>query len=162
LSKYTSYTSTHQTGKKGMWSSDLGDQFKLKTYVSLRIGEQKMFDINDTFFNRKDEGRNYQLNLGRHNLNYRPKDSRLRFMWPSDDHVSQGISFGMDGIGYHYNIRGKNGRSGGFDAAFRPGGETLLLMGKFALAVFQPETIPLLAEETAAEEAVVFIYTLAF
>ncbi|PXY39914.1 hypothetical protein DMB65_15465 [Flavobacterium cheongpyeongense] len=83
-------------------------------------------------------------------------------MVPSDDHVSTGFSFGKDGVGYHYNIRGKNGRSGGFDAAFRPGGETALLIGKFVLSIFQPETIPLLAEETEIEEAAVIIYNLAF
>ncbi|MDA6071857.1 FG-GAP-like repeat-containing protein [Flavobacterium sp. AC] len=157
-----SYTSTHQTGKKGQWNSNLGDQFKLKTYVSLRIGTQKMFDVNDTFFNGKDEGRNYQFNLGRYNLNFRPKDNRLRFMWPSDQYSSQGTSFGMDGIGYHYNVRGLKGKSAGFDAAFRPGGHTVLLVGKFILGLVQPQTIPLLAEETTVEAAAVIIYTYAF
>lgn len=157
-----SYTSTHQTGKKGAWNSNLGDQFKLKTYVSLRIGTQKMFDVNDTFFNGKDEGRNYQFNLGRYNLNFRPKDNRLRFMWPSDKYTSQGTSFGMDGIGYHYNVRGQKGKSAGFDAAFRPGGHTALLIGKFMLGLLQPQTIPLLAEEATVEGAAVIIYTYAF
>ena len=160
VSKYSnlnnySYTSTHQTGKKGEWRSNLGDQIKLKTYVSLRIGKQEMFDVNDTFFKMQDEGRNYQFNLSRYNLNFRPKDNRVRFMWPSDDHVSNGISVGRDGMGYHYNIRGKNGRSGGFDAAFRPGGHTLLLAGKIILSMFQPEMLPVVAEESM-EEFVIF------
>ncbi|WP_269234842.1 hypothetical protein [Flavobacterium flavigenum] len=154
LSQYVSYTSTHQTGKKGQWNSNLGDQFKLKTYVSLRIGNQKMFDINDTFFNGKDEGRNYQINFGRYNLNYRPKDYRLRVMGPSDDHVSQGVSFGKDGIGYHYNFRGKNGRSAGFDAAFRPGGHTLILLTKIIVMFVQPETTPIIMEESVGESMI--------
>jgi len=153
--KYYSYTSTHQTGQKGVWKSDLGDQFKLKIYTSLRIGEQKMFDTNDTFFKGNDEGRNYQFNLGRFNLNFRPKDNRVRFMWPSDKYVSNGTSIGMEGIGYHYNIRGKNGKSAGFDAAFRPGGHTLLLVGKIMLSIFQPETIPAIFEESVGESIII-------
>lgn len=76
-------------------------------------------------------------------------------MWPSDKYSSQGTSFGLDGIGYHYNIREKNGMSAGFDAAFRPGGHTLLIITKFVLAIFQPETIPFLAEEQTVEEMIV-------
>ncbi|MFB3386666.1 hypothetical protein [Flavobacterium sp. LAR06] len=83
-------------------------------------------------------------------------------MWPSDKYTSQGTSFGMDGIGYHYNVRGQKGKSAGFDAAFRPGGHTALLIGKFMLGLLQPQTLPLLAEETTVEEAAVIIYTYAF
>jgi RHS repeat-associated protein len=151
LQEHYSYTSTHQTGTKGQFNSGVGDQLKFKTYASLRIGQQKMFEINDTFFNGQDEGRNYQFNLGQYSLNYRPKDNRVRYMAPTDRNAVQGVSLGADGIGWHYNIRNGAGRSGGFDVAFRPGGYTVMLVGGIILAVLQPESIII---EGAAEEIV--------
>lgn len=155
-----SYTSTHQTGKKGVFNSGVGDQLKFKTYIGLRIGQQSMFEMNDTFFNRIDEGRNYQFNLGRYSLNYRPKDYRVRYMYPDNNNTSQGFSLGSDGVGWHYNIRNGNGRNGGYDVAFKPGGYTMMLVGGIILSILQPEAAPAITR--AAEEIIAHSYQLAY
>ncbi|TCN53076.1 hypothetical protein D0809_20975 [Flavobacterium circumlabens] len=155
-----SYTSTHQTGQKGQFNSGVGDQLKIKTYIGLRIGQQSMFEVNDTFFNRIDEGRNYQFNLGRYSLNFRPKDYRVRYMYPDSKNVSQGFSLGNDGVGWHYNVRNGNGRNGGYDVAFKPGGYTMMLVGGIILSILQPEAAP--AVTRATEEIIAHSYQLAY
>lgn len=159
---YFADTQTRQIGKKATFNSGVGDQLKLKTYmgVKLRLGSGEMFEINDTFFNGKNEGRNYQLNLGQHSLNFRPKDYRIRYMAPSGKNTSRGMSIGTDGVGWHYNIRNGNGRSAGYDVAFRLGGYTVMLVSGVILSIFQPEAAPLI--ESAAEEIIAYSYQLAF
>lgn len=150
---YISYTSTHQTRKKNTFNSGVGDQLKIKFFLSLRTGTQGMFEVNDTFFQGIDEGRNYQFNLGEHNLNFRPKDYRLRFMAPSHNNTAQGVSIGKDGIGWHYSVRNGSGRSAGADIAFRPGGYTMLFIAGVVISILQPEAAP--AIEKSAEEILI-------
>ena len=74
----------------------------------------------------------------------------------SSQNTLQGFSIGTDGIGWYYNIRGGNGRSAGYDVAFRPGGYTVMLVSGIILSIFQPEAAPVV--ESAAEEIIAHSY----